>query len=127
MPAEKALNQSCILTPAIATRIASVFPKRKDFVRMFHAHRGFGKSTIFQEKNREWTHREERPFLLGVIEGILFSSQKREYPLTSTNFEAKLHFKCRLCRQKKPWTCKGLEKFWTQNDSQMQACLQNVS
>ena len=24
-----------------ATRIASVFPNRKDFVRMFHAHRGF--------------------------------------------------------------------------------------
>ena len=44
----------------------------------------------------------KRPFLLGVIEGILFSSQKREYPLTSTNFEAKLHFKCRLCRQKEP-------------------------
>ena len=41
MPTKKALNQSCILTPAIATRIASVFPNRKDFVRMFHAHRGF--------------------------------------------------------------------------------------
>ena len=35
--------------------------------------------------------RKERSFLLGVIEGILFLSQKREYPLTFTNFEVKLH------------------------------------
>ena len=36
-------------------------------------------------------YRKERSFLLGVIEGILFLSQKREYPLTFTNFEVKLH------------------------------------
>ena len=37
-------------------------------------------------------YRKERSFLLGVIEGILFLSQKREYPLTFTNFKPKLHF-----------------------------------
>ena len=33
---------------------------------------------------------------MGVIEGILFSSQKREYPLTSTNFKPKLHLNASL-------------------------------
>ena len=52
--------------------------------------------------------RKERPFLLGVIEGILFSSQKREYPLTSTNFELKLHFNVGYADKKSLKPCKGL-------------------
>ena len=85
----------------------------------------------FTVKNGENEHkkvrmndRKERSFLLGVIEGILFLSQKREYPLTFTNFEARLHSWADLFRKTVLKPC-GFIKFWTQNSFQMQACLQN--
>ena len=50
-----------------------------------------GKNGENEHKKVRMNDRKERSFLLGVIEGILFLSQKREYPLTFTNFEVKLH------------------------------------
>ena len=61
-------------------------------------------------KKVRMNYRKERLFLLGVIEGILFSSQKREYPLTFTNFEPKLHFRAGL-PAKKTLNPSGLKKF----------------
>ena len=40
LPQFKTAIDSFSADKKIATRITSVFPNRKDFVRMFHAHRG---------------------------------------------------------------------------------------